>query len=316
MYFLGIDGGGTKTDFLMVDENGNTVSQKRCGTISYKQIGMTKCIRLLKEVVSSMVEEIEEEIGICLAFPNWGESKKNDTFFEGRLSEISSHPIWIVNDSAAGWAGSLGLKPGINLVAGTGSIAYGRRADGRWARSGGWSDIFSDEGSCCWLGRKTLELFSKESDGRVEKGNLLKLAREYFHLQKDMDLIDLFDKTLKNNRTKIAELQKLLLLAAQEGDMAAREMYRDAARELALLVGAVYDSLEFEGWVPVSYSGGLFHAGDLILKPLEQYLAGKRVTLEPPLFSPVQGAVLLAAEHWGNTVLAGNSILLNLTKQV
>ncbi|MFR7490817.1 MAG: BadF/BadG/BcrA/BcrD ATPase family protein [[Ruminococcus] torques] len=54
-------------------------------------------------------------------------------------------------------------------MAGTGSIAYGQNKFGTEARAGGWDDGFSDEGSCYWLGKKALELFSKESDGRVKK---------------------------------------------------------------------------------------------------------------------------------------------------
>lgn len=315
MYFLGIDGGGTKTEFLLVDEKGGLVSQKRSGTISYRQIGMTACIRLLKDIIHSMTEGLEDEVGICLAFPNWGESRANDAFFTKHLDEISSHPIWVVNDSAAGWAGSLALSPGINLVAGTGSIAYGRKEDGKWARSGGWSDAFSDEGSCFWLGKKTLELFSKESDGRAEKGSLFTLMREYFQLESDMDLIDIFENTLGNNRTKVADLQKILLKAAIEGDEAAKNLYQEAASELALIVSAVYDKLEFEGTVPVSYSGGLFHAGDLILHPFQEKLAGKKIRLQKPRFSPVQGAVLLAASHWGKTFSAAEDIIDNLDGQ-
>ena len=103
----------------------------------------------------------------------------------------------IVNDSAAGWAGSLGLEEGINLVAGTGSIAYGQNKFGTEARAGGWDDGFSDEGSCYWLGKKALELFSKESDGRVKKGKLLEIFRYNFNLKNDFDLIDIFDEVYK-----------------------------------------------------------------------------------------------------------------------
>lgn len=315
MYFLGIDGGGTKTEFLLVREDGCTVSRRRSGTISYKQIGMEECITLLKDVIGSMLEGIEEEVSICLAFPNWGESRENDALFAGRLSEISRHPIQVVNDCAAGWAGSLALQPGINLVSGTGSIAYGERADRKSARAGGWNDVFSDEGSCGWLGRRTLELFSKESDGRVEKGCLLNLMREHFQLESDIDLIDIFDNRLKGNRTKIAELQKILLRAAVDGDAAAQRMYEEAAKELALIVCAVYDKLEFEGTVPVSYSGGLFHAGDLVLKPLQEQLKEKKIRFQIPRFSPAQGAVLLAAEQGGKTEQELDSIMSVLEMQ-
>ena len=162
----------------------------------------------------------------------------------------------------------------------------------------GWDDGFSDEGSCYWLGKKALELFSKESDGRVKKGKLLEIFRYNFNLKNDFDLIDIFDEVYKNNRTKTAELQKLLLQAAMQGDEEAIRLYEAAAEELALIIGAVYRKLEFSGDTIVSYSGGLFHAGDFILKPLVRKLEENGICLCPPKYSPVQGAALLAAREY------------------
>ena len=192
----------------------------------------------------------------------------------------------------------MGLEEGINLVAGTGSIAYGQNKFGTEARAGGWDDGFSDEGSCYWLGKKALELFSKESDGRVKKGKLLEIFRYNFNLKNDFDLIDIFDEVYKNNRTKTAELQKLLLQAAMQGDEEAIRLYEAAAEELALIIGAVYRKLEFSGDTIVSYSGGLFHAGGFILKPLVRKLEENGICLCPPKYSPVQGAALLAAREY------------------
>ena len=73
--------------------------------------------------------------------------------------------------------GSLALKPGINIVAGTGSIAFGKSRENVSARSGGWSTFFGDEGSCYWLGRRTMELFTKQADGRVKEGELYHILK-------------------------------------------------------------------------------------------------------------------------------------------
>ena len=97
-----------------------------------------------------------------------------------------------------------------------------------------------------------MELFSKESDGRVKKGKLLEIFRYNFNLKNDFDLIDIFDEVYKNNRTKTAELQKLLLQAAMQGDEEAIRLYEAAAEELALIIGAVYRKLEFSGDTIVS----------------------------------------------------------------
>ena len=91
---------------------------------------------LLRENINQILDG--NDAYICLAFPNWGESRVNDERFLCRIDKITDRPMKIVNDSATGWAGSLGLEEGINLVAGTGSIAYGQislaqklvRADG------------------------------------------------------------------------------------------------------------------------------------------------------------------------------------------
>ena len=147
MYFLGIDGGGTKTDFLVTDDRGNVIAQKRIGTVSYRIIGADSSIRLLNRTIAELLEDLEGPTFICMAYPNWGESEAGDSVIWNRRREISIHPIQIVNDCVAGWAGSLAMDPGINLVAGTGSSAYGRNAAGGEARSGGCSEHFSDEGS-------------------------------------------------------------------------------------------------------------------------------------------------------------------------
>ena len=91
-----------------------------------------------------------------------GESRVNDERFLCRIDKITDRPMKIVNDSAAGWAGSLGLEEGINLVAGTGSIAYGQNKFGTEARAGGWDDGFSDEGSCIGWERKRWSCFKRE----------------------------------------------------------------------------------------------------------------------------------------------------------
>ena len=129
-------------------------------------------------------------------------------------------------------------------------------------------------------------------------GKLLEIFRYNFNLKNDFDLIDIFDEVYKNNRTKTAELQKLLLQAAMQGDEEAIRLYEAAAEELALIIGAVYRKLEFSGDTIVSYSGGLFHAGDFILKPLVRKLEENGICLCPPKYSPVQGAALLAAREY------------------
>lgn len=307
MYWLGIDGGGTKTEYILTDEAGNILAQKRTGTISYKQIGKEKCIDSIRLTIEEMLGNISfaagSEIYACCALPNYGESREADEFLRERIeADLGIYHMYLVNDCQVGWAGSLGLEPGINLVAGTGAIGYGQDMRGCCARAGGWNEDFSDEGSCVWLGRKAMELFSKESDGREPSGALLKIVREHFSLQEDMDIVDIYEAQCQSDRTEKAALQKLLLEAARKGDSCAINAYRSAARELALIVLAIYEKLQFEAdeKIKVSYSGGLFHAENYILSPLKEELSPYPFQVMKPLFSPSYGAVLLAASYWGD----------------
>ena len=72
MFFLGIDGGGTKTAFLLINENGDIIEAKTIATVSYKHVGMDNSIALLKETVHEILND--REACFCLALPSWGES--------------------------------------------------------------------------------------------------------------------------------------------------------------------------------------------------------------------------------------------------
>ena len=94
MFFLGIDGGGTKTAFLLINENGDIIEAKTIATVSYKHVGMDNSIALLKETVHEILND--REAYICLALPNWGESKDGDGEFLSRIKEITELPVKIV----------------------------------------------------------------------------------------------------------------------------------------------------------------------------------------------------------------------------
>lgn len=301
-YYIGIDGGGTKTAFSLVDEKGNEKSACTFGSASYKQIGADGVIRMLKEGITTLFRSAAvqpgTDVAICFGMPNFGESVRQDErMTEETALAFPGMSIHLVNDAEAGWAGSLLLEAGINVVAGTGSIAYGRNRAGKAMSAGGWNEWFSDEGSCKWLGLRCMELFAKEADGRMEKGPLYQLVREHFALQRDIDIIDLFERDYQPYRDRIASLQKILSKAAAEGDRAAVRAYEAAAEELAILLKTLYRRLDFETECSVSYSGGLFRNGERILNPLKERLKEYPMKFVKPHCSPALGAVLLAKEY-------------------
>lgn len=298
-YYIGIDGGGSKTIFAIADESGKILGKIQAGSAFYKQIGEDGVIELLrngvKEVCAFAEGEHTEIASVCFGMPAWGESPVNDKVIEEKiLSTFSEWNIHIVNDCEVGWAGSLLAEPGINIVAGTGSIAFGKNEDGQTARCGGWSEWFSDEGSGYWLGMKCVQLFSRQSDGRDEKGPLYDIIRNALKLSDDMDIVDLFEAEYLHKRDRIASLQKLLLQAANEGDVYAIGAYEQAAKELYDIVCGVKKKIFAGKDCMVSCSGGIFKTGDVIRKPFEKLLEDYGMHLTEAKAEPYVGAVLLA----------------------
>ena len=298
-YYIGIDGGGSKTVFAISDESGKILGTALAGSAFYKQIGEEGVIDLLRNGVAEVCRFAEGDAtdiaSVCFGMPAWGESPVNDKIIEEKI--LSTFPEWnihIVNDCEVGWAGSLELYPGINIVAGTGSIAFGKNEEGVTARCGGWSEWFGDEGSGYWLGVKCVQLFSRQSHGRDERAPLYEIVRKELNLSVDEEIIDLFEQEYLHKRDKIASLQKLLLQAAKEGDVYAVDTYAQAAKELYDIVCGVKKKIFADKNCLVSCSGGIFKTGDVIRKPFRKLLEADGMELTESKAEPYVGAVLLA----------------------
>ncbi|MCP9222616.1 N-acetylglucosamine kinase [Erythrobacter sp. LQ02-29] len=301
--YLGVDGGGTKTAFTLIDSAGRVLAQHMAGSSYYLQIGLESLTELLREGVAQVCPDPETLAFVFFGLPAFGEDSRVDPLIATLPREILGHDRFAVgNDMVCGWAGSLGGRDGINIVAGTGSIAYGERA-GKSARAGGWGEIFSDEGSAYWIATRGLQLFSRMSDGRSPPGPLLMALRDYFALHEDLDLCG-HVMGAAANRESIAALSQIVAAAANAGDAAAANIFRDAASELAEIVHAVAEELAFapDEDIPVSWSGGVFRSGDLVTEPFKARLAemDPRYRLVDPVADPTMGAALYALRRAGN----------------
>lgn len=138
MYYLGIDGGGTKTKYLLVDENLKKVAESEGSTIHIHQVGIEGIKTQITENLSQICNEAKISIDdikyIFAGVPGYGESKSDMEIIDKAFKEIIKVPYSIDNDAVNGWAGGTACKPGVNVVAGTGSIAYGRNKEGKLAR--------------------------------------------------------------------------------------------------------------------------------------------------------------------------------------
>lgn len=302
--YLGVDGGGTKTRFALIDASGQMLAEAERGTTYHPHVGLDGVSNVLAEGIAQITASTGfTPADISYAFfglPAFGEDSHATALLRDCPAAILGHDRYACdNDMVCGWAGSLACADGINIVAGTGSIGYGQRR-GMAARAGGWGEAFSDEGSAYWIAMRGLNAYSRMSDGRLPKGPLHAILNAHFQLDNDLDICAHVYGSDSYARGELAQLSHQVAEAARAGDRVASNIYREAGNELALICDTLRLALGFETeeTVPVSYSGGAFNAGEFLLTPLRDALlvANPHFNMRVPLHAPHYGAALYAAK--------------------
>ncbi len=305
--FLGVDGGGTKTRFVLLSASGAVRATHETATTYHLQVGLDGLHAQLRAGVDAVLDKAGVGSDLLahafFGLPAYGEDSRTTPVLDAAPGAALGHQRYTCgNDMICGWAGSLAVADGVNITAGTGSIAYGER-QGRSARAGGWGEAFGDEGSAYWIAMRGLTLFSRMSDGRAPRGALHGLFVEAFGLTSDLDLSGLILSDYANARDRLAALSRLVAEAAGAGDAQAQAIFEQAAQELAQITDAVRAQLGFapDEPVPVSFSGGVFRSGDLIRSSFEAALrrTGQPYVIVEPRFDPGVGAALYAAKRAG-----------------
>ncbi len=302
MRWLGVDGGGTKTAFTVYDERLVAADRLVLPTCHYAQAGIDGMRDVLAQGIAWAHNAglLGVPYGIGFSICGYGENAEADAAIAGTARDLADgHPFALVNDVEAAWAAGLDMADGIALIAGTGSIALGVRGERR-QRCGGWDYEIGDEGSGGWMGRELLRAFTRQADGRDARGPLYDLVREELALADDFDIIA-FAQAHIADRTRIAALSQVACRAAEAGDASALDIFRRAAHEEADMVAALVRSLfgdldDTLESVPVTYIGGTFRAGQLILEPLAAALPSC-CKLVAPAHEPDLGAVLILKDR-------------------
>lgn len=305
-YFLGIDGGGTKTKFLLCDENGRIVGECTLPTSHFRQCGIEGSAEILKQGTAICCEQADiARCQLAAAFAGLAGYGDSTGGADGPLAEritqfFSGTPCFLGNDSENALSGALPAQPGICVIAGTGSIGIGKDALGQTAYCGGWKyALFGDEGSGYWIAWKLLYEFMRQSDGRARRTGLYESLRQDLQLRQDTDIVRVVTEEWEFDRTRIARLTNLASAYAAKGDEAAQRILAEAAGELSGIALALAVRLGGEEQLPVSYAGGVFAAGTYILSPMRETLEARGLRLCAPKLPPDCGAVILAMQAVG-----------------
>jgi len=312
--FLGIDSGGTKTKFLLVDENGIKVAENIQPASHYLQVGLDGLKRVMQNGIDACLNQSgfkrENIHHIFASVAGYGDIEEDNELIRRTVCDIFS-PIEtsIGNDVENAYAGALINKPGIVLIAGTGSIGLGIDDYGNSLRCGGWHHAFGgDEGSAFWIGCKLIQEFTMQSDGRSNQTKLYSHIKEKYNFINDSDILKMVIVEWDFDRTKVASLALDVSILAELGDSSALRIFEEAAYELSRIIIAIKNKLQFNGLVYASYQGGVFKSKEFVTLPLQRKLKEHNIQLIDPFSSPDIGSVILAFKY-SNTPIT--SIILD-----
>lgn len=220
-----------------------------------------------------------------------------DALHDGLRRRLGVRTTAVVSDTVTALVGGIGLRPGAVVAAGTGAVALGTDLATRWHRVDGWGHLYGDEGGGAWIGAAGLRAAARAHDGRPGgSGLLLAAGVEHFG---DPDEWPRALYPHPDRAGRLASFVPAVAAAASAGDAVAQAIWEAAGRELATsLVTAAHGLDTSGGRLPVTWTGGLFAAGDLLMRPFSQAVAELAPELElvAPRGTGVDGAVTIAAD--------------------
>lgn len=304
-FWLGIDGGGTNCRAAIVSEAGDLLGQGQAEAANFLRVGLDKAVAHVTKAVNQACQqagiEASQISAACIGLAGVSHPDHNRQMLDALKEALPIADIALETDARVALAGATGNQPGVVIIAGTGSIACGINARGRFARSGGWGPIMGDEGSGSYIGRRALEAVMMAYDYRGEPTIMMDPVLKHFGVSSPPELATvIYDSSSKEKgevQGNIAQLSRIAVKAAQDGDKIALQIMTDAAEELAKTAIAVIEQLRMErDAFRVAYVGGVFEADELILKPLRDEInkVAPNAEVAPPLDSPVIGAVKMA----------------------
>ena len=301
-YYIGLDGGGSKTKCILCDISLNILSDAKTETSNFLIAGTDKTassiINVILECCSKAGISPENISGIVIGTTGAGRSSDAQKLQTSVLNIADSKNITIksftvVSDARIALEGAFSGNPGSILIAGTGSIMFGKDRNGKIHRVGGLGRLIGDEGSGLTIGKKGLNLLAKYYDGRIKSTKLASKIETQFGIE---------DQTMIINRVygeeiKVQDVAPLVIAAADEGDKSCHEILDRETDELILHINAMNDKLNEEK-MRIAFIGGLISNkniySDLLKKKISLYFP--QIILQQPDYPPEIGAVIMAKQ--------------------
>ncbi len=299
LYVIGLDGGGTKTEAVLANEDGEIIKRSFSGPSNFRNIGFQRSINNISQALAGILGSRKgiKVAASCLALPSLSEEYKG---FEKKIKSallkikdlrpIFVSPVNIVSDQIEALRSVTSKNYGVVLIAGTGSVIHGWNQE-KESKVSGWGYL-NDEGSAFWIGEESFRAILKYLDGRGAKTLMAKFAFQKLRAKNLKEfLTNIYSQDIIRVVSLIAEVTDQ---AAESGDETARQIIVKGAKELLLGLRTVIQKLDFQDSFPAVLTGSMFKSR-LFLENVEQ-----RIRNDFPLGSvklvsqPIQGSVNIA----------------------
>jgi N-acetylglucosamine kinase-like BadF-type ATPase len=301
-YFIGIDGGGTKTNCVLCDESLKILHQKLSGPSNFLTIGTDKVsdtiIELIRDCCKSESISAAEIKNITIGTTGAGRESDAKKLHDAVVTKAKSinielNSFKVVSDARIALEGAFSGTPGSILIAGTGSIMFGKDKNGIVHRVGGFGRLIGDEGSGLTLGRKGLNLISKYYDGRGKETSLTKKVEKQFGISGQSELII---KVYSENLS-MQDIAPLVIESANEGDELCRDILDQETNELLLHILAMRQKLN-EDKMKLVFIGGTITTdnaySDMLKEKIKTFTPD--IIIQQSDYPPEIGAVIMAKQ--------------------
>ncbi len=306
-FVIGIDGGGTKTHAIISNVNGDVIVEHIAGPSNFQIIGVETAAQTIFSLIQSCCESVNCTVKdiqvVALGLTGAGREHDQQRMTDGlqayaRSQKTTLKKILVESDARIALEGAFKGERGIILIAGTGSIAFGKDARGNVHRVGGWGRILGDEGSGFFIGRNGLNAVTRHIDGRGEKTMLTKKIAQQFGLSSQTEII----AAVYKNNFDVASVAPFVLESARKKDAVCSLIIQQASTELCEHVRALSQKLLqknkkiIQQKIPLSFVGGLLTNDTLLSHTLSAQIRSTlpHIHIVAPMASPAYGAVVMA----------------------
>lgn len=306
LLFLGIDGGGTKTNAALMNAAEEVVAEGAAGPSNPLRVGVETSVTNISKAIEAACDEgglsRGDIVAATLGLAGVRRQDIKERVRESFVKRLGIRKVTVVTDAEIALFGTTFGKPGLVVIAGTGSICLGKNEKGELAISGGWGPLAGDEGGGVGIAQAALHRVAKASDGRGIPTALSAKASEYFRASGPENLIVAIYSPQVDN-TRIAGFARLVVETALKGDTIAIEILEEAGIELGLAASAVLKKLKLEDQkVPIGCVGSIFQAGEILTRPMIENIhrTAPKAILTKPQVAPSHAAALMAIKNGKN----------------